>query len=83
MPPISFSAAAIASASGAVWPGSALPKERFAANASQAAPSGLLVPNCSAACRACARNASSVIADLAGADPMIRYRSGISPATAR
>ena len=41
VPPISFSASATACASGAVWSGSALPKERFAANASQAAPSGL------------------------------------------
>ena len=72
VPPISFSASATACASGAVLSGSALPKERFAANASQAAPSGLVVPNCSAACRACSRNASSVIAELAGADPMIR-----------
>jgi len=82
-PPISFSASLIALASGAVLSGSALPNDRFAANASQASPSGLLVPNCSAAWRACSRNASVLRANCAGAEPMIRYFSGISPATAR
>ncbi len=72
LPPMSFSASSTAVASGAVLSGSAAANDRFAANASHASPDGLASPNCSTAWRACSRNASVLIANFAGAEPMIR-----------
>ena len=79
-PPISRSARPTAAASDSVRPGSALAKESLRANASQASPSGLTVPNSAVAWRACSRNCSSV--RPLRAEPMIWYLSGIRPATA-
>src|SRR6516165_12379955 len=80
-PPIWCSARLMASTSGRVRTGSALANESRRANACQAAPVGLVVPNSATAWRACSRNCSSVMRRRE--EPMIWYLSGTRPAPAR
>src|SRR5579875_1934592 len=82
-PPISFSAFSTATASDPVSDGPAAPNESRCLKSSQAGPVGFCVPNWSIASRAWSRNCSSVSAEFFGAEPMIRYSSGSSPAAAR
>jgi hypothetical protein len=83
VPPISFSAACTAATSGAGPAGSAAPKCSAPSKARQAAPVGLDEPNSRTASFARWRKSSSLSANWAGAEPMIWYFFGNSPALAR
>ena len=71
-PPIACSASCTAFSSGLGSSGSAAPKLSLLTKSSHAAPVGLARPNSATAFLACARNSSSLIANLAGAEPTIR-----------
>ena len=84
-PPISFSARSTSSLRGVQSSGSAGAKDRCFWNSVQQSISrpGLLMQKSSAACLACSRNSSVLIANLAGEEPMMRYLRGSRLAAAR